>query len=74
MEWKSEALTIAGANGTQFRRGFWSTAQLRLSEIKEKSPVAALTNDTLCHSRSVLNESDLCGGRRGHGETGREKT
>lgn len=41
MEWKSEALTIAGANGTQFRRGFWSTAQLRLSEIKEKTPVAA---------------------------------
>lgn len=59
MEWKSEALTIAGANGTPFRRGFGSTAQLQLTEIKGKTPAAAQTNDTLCHSCSVLNEYDV---------------
>lgn len=73
MERKSEVLIIAGANGTPFRRGFGSTSQLQLTEIKGKTPAAAQTNDTLCHSQSVLNESDLSGRGRGHGETGKRE-
>ncbi len=63
---EKRGLTIAGANGIPFRRGLGSTAQLQLTEIKGKTPAAAQTNDTLCHSCSVLNEYDVWGRGRGH--------